>query len=120
MIPSVLAHEIHDSIAEFISTEFRPATPSFENLLKEFLDKKESIFKGPYLSLGLPFRQGIGGKDYFPDVPIAFPPHLHQELAFSRLKAPNYQSTLIATGTGSGKTECYMIPILDYCYQNQE
>lgn len=49
---------------------------------------------------------------------MKFTPHLHQESAFHRLKSPNYQSTLVATGTGSGKTECYMIPILDYCYQN--
>ena len=26
------------------------------------------------------------------------------------------QPTLITTGTGSGKTECFLYPILDHCY----
>ncbi|CCQ63921.1 DEAD/DEAH box helicase [Crocosphaera watsonii] len=120
MIPSLLAREIRTSIADFLTTEFRPATPRFQGLIEQFLQQPEAVFKGPYLSIGLPFRQGTVGKDYFPDVPMAFSPHRHQQLAFARLQAPQYQSTLVATGTGSGKTECYMLPILDYCYQNRE
>jgi len=26
----------------------------------------------------------------------------------------------VATGTGSGKTEAFMYPILDYCYKNRD
>ena len=106
MIPSLLATEIRSSIADFLSTEFCPATTGFEGLIERFLSEPEAIFKGPYLSMGLPFRAGSAGKDYFPDVPMAFAPHRHQELAFARLKDPHYLSTLVATGTGSGKTEC--------------
>jgi len=25
----------------------------------------------------------------------------------------------VATGTGSGKTECFLYPILDHCYQHR-
>jgi DEAD/DEAH box helicase domain-containing protein len=120
MIPSLLANEIRNSIADFLTTEFNPSTPSFQKLIENFLAEEESIFKGPYLSIGLPFRQGQGGKDFFPDVPMKFAPHRHQELAFHRLQSPNYQSTLVATGTGSGKTECYLIPILAHCYQHHQ
>jgi len=119
MIPSLLATEIRSSVADFLTTEFRPATIGFKGLIDRFLSERDAIFKGPYLSMGLPFRTGSAGKDYFPDVPMAFAPHRHQELAFARLETPHYLSTLVATGTGSGKTECYMIPILDHCYQNR-
>ncbi|BAY84715.1 hypothetical protein NIES267_42110 [Calothrix parasitica NIES-267] len=119
MIPSVVASEIRASIEDFLKTEFRPASPGFEDLIQRFLATPEAIFKGPYLSVGLPFRPGSTGTDYFPDVPMAFPPHRHQEQAFARLKLPYYQSTLVATGTGSGKTECFMLPILDHCYQHE-
>ncbi|NJN09401.1 MAG: DEAD/DEAH box helicase [Richelia sp. RM1_1_1] len=119
MIPSVVASEIRASIEDFLKTEFRPASPGFEDLIQRFLSTPEAIFKGPYLSVGLPFRPGSTGADYFPDVPMAFPPHRHQEQAFARLKLPYYQSTLVATGTGSGKTECFMLPILDHCYQHE-
>jgi superfamily II DNA/RNA helicase len=40
---------------------------------------------------------------------------INQELAFKRLGGEVAQPTLVATGTGSGKTEAFMYPILDYC-----
>jgi DEAD/DEAH box helicase domain-containing protein len=46
-------------------------------------------------------------------------PYLHQEKSFDRLSGPNEQSTIVATGTGSGKTECFIYPILDYCYRHR-
>ncbi|NBD34138.1 MAG: DEAD/DEAH box helicase [Cyanobacteria bacterium] len=118
MIPSVVASEIRSSVEDFLKTEFRPTTPSMEHLLNRFLENPEAVFKGPYLSLSLPFQKGHFGRDYFPDVPMKFPPFRHQERAFERLSSPNYASTLVATGTGSGKTECFLMPILDHCYQS--
>jgi DEAD/DEAH box helicase domain-containing protein len=50
---------------------------------------------------------------------MPFAPHLHQEKAFDRLSGPNPRSTIVATGTGSGKTECFTYPILDYCYRHR-
>ena len=119
MIPSVLATEIQASITDFLKTEFRSSSPGFEGLIDRFLNQPQAIFKGPYLSASLPFRSGTAGADYFPDVPMAFPPHRHQEQAFGRLQHPNYQSTIVATGTGSGKTECFMMPILDHCFKDR-
>ena len=37
--------------------------------------------------------------------------------AFRRIAAG--LPTLVATGTGSGKTECFLYPILDYCYRQR-
>jgi len=37
----------------------------------------------------------------------------HQEEALQRIQ--NNQNVIIATGTGSGKTEAFLIPIIDYC-----
>jgi len=48
-------------------------------------------------------------------VPAGFVPHRHQELAWQRLQPDVAKPTIIATGTGSGKTECFLYPILDYC-----
>ena len=57
--------------------------------------------------------------DYCPDVTKQYSPYLHQERAFARLSGPNPKSTIIATGTGSGKTECFLYPILDHCYRHR-
>jgi DEAD/DEAH box helicase domain-containing protein len=49
---------------------------------------------------------------------LGFLPHKHQEMAFARIGV-EFKSTLVATGTGSGKTECFQLPILNYCYQQR-
>jgi DEAD/DEAH box helicase domain-containing protein len=61
----------------------------------------------------------VSGRDAFPDVPLPFPPYLHQEQAFQRLCGSPGRSTIIATGTGSGKTECFLYPLLDYCWHKR-
>ena len=70
--------------------------------------------KGPYVSLKLPFALGHNPR-FLPKVPLEYPPYLHQEQAFERLGGQRKLSTLVATGTGSGKTESFLLPILDHC-----
>ena len=60
-------------------------------------------------------QQAPEGGEPFPDVPLGFTPYRHQRTAFSRLAASAGRSTVVATGTGSGKTECFLYPILDHC-----
>ena len=119
MIPSVVATQIRNCVSDYLCTTFRPTTPGFESLMQRFLQNPDNAYRGPYVSLGLPFRSGSMGADYFPNIPLNFTPFLHQEKAFNRLSPPAYQSTLIATGTGSGKTECFLLPLLEHCRQNQ-
>lgn len=70
--------------------------------------------KGPYLLLGLPFRRDERAPP-FRHVDPGFPPYRHQQQAFRRLCGEVKLATLVATGTGSGKTECFLLPILDHC-----
>lgn len=41
-------------------------------------------------------------------------PFLHQEQAWRHLRVEEPRSVLVTSGTGSGKTECFLVPILDY------
>ncbi len=88
MIPSVLSQQLKQGVSDFIKTTFPISTPFFRKIISRLLEEEGAVFKGPYLSLGLPFRTGQGGPDYFPDIPLKFKPHLHQEQAFQRLAAP--------------------------------
>ena len=117
MLPSVVATQLRNCVADYLHTTFRPTTPGFDGLMERFLAKETNYCQGPYLSIGLPFRPGQAGANFFKDIPLKFNPHLHQERAFQRLAPPYYQSTLIATGTGSGKTECFLMPLLEHCRQ---
>ena len=51
-----------------------------------------------------------------------FTPYLHQAKAFARLSTMDKpaEPTLITTGTGSGKTESFLIPVLDHCRRQKQ
>ena len=116
MIPSVVASELEQVAADAIRTAFHPTTPGFSGLIDRFLANREQLLKGPFVSVALPFREG-SGRDWFPQIPLSFPPYLHQEKAFDRLLPGTPRNTLVATGTGSGKTECFLLPLLEHCRQ---
>lgn len=44
---------------------------------------------------------------------ISFPPYEHQAKAWAWLTSDRPQSVIVSSGTGSGKTECFLVPILD-------
>ena len=80
-----------------------------------------SMIKGPWAQIMLPFRPAPEGWilpfQNLRTIPCfrRFTPHRHQILAFERLDPAHPRSTIVATGTGSGKTECFLYPILEYC-----
>ena len=115
MIPSVVASEVTGSLQDFLLTAFGPSNPALASVVEDFLADPENLVKGPYLYIALPFRRAPGGGEPFPEIPLGFTPYRHQRNAFARLSASAGRSTVIATGTGSGKTECFLFPILDHC-----
>jgi DEAD/DEAH box helicase domain-containing protein len=120
MLPTVLSHELIEGIDTFLRSTFPTSTPAFRRSLDEILTGtgRDKLFQGPYLRIGLPFQPGSKGKDFFPRLATAYPPYVHQERAWARLRTESAKSTLVATGTGSGKTECFTYPILDHILAN--
>jgi DEAD/DEAH box helicase domain-containing protein len=114
MLPSVVASELEQVAADAIRTAFHPTTPGFSGLIDRFLADRQRLIKGPYVSIALPFHRGHRS-DWFPELQLPFPPWRHQELAFHRLSPGSPQNTLVATGTGSGKTEAFLYPCLEHC-----
>ena len=118
MLPSILSRETKEGIKLFLQSTFPPSTRHFEGALEELIDAPGKVFKGPYFSVRLPFRSwGAGMPFQFVTYPYEQPYH-HQGLAFQRLCGEIPKSTLVATGTGSGKTECFLYPILEHCAAN--
>ena len=118
MIPSVVAHEVIRALHDFLATGFGPSNPALAHVLEDFLAQDENLVKGPYLSIALPPKLAPEGGEPFPEVPLGFTPYRHQRIAHQRLDsaaAHGGRSTIVATGTGSGKTECFLWPILDHC-----
>jgi DEAD/DEAH box helicase domain-containing protein len=118
MLPSVISRDIQAGITSFLRSTFPPSTRAFSDTLEQFLNTEGQVFKGPYYNLRLPFRPAPDGMLPFTAISFPYRPHLHQAQAFSRLCGESPRSTLVATGTGSGKTECFLYPILDACAQH--
>lgn len=121
MIPSVVARQIRETVLDYLQTTFSLADPEFESALLGFLD--ERLFKGPYIDLRLPFRKAALEERVPLDIQPAFTPYKHQLKSFQRLYSRDGhqpQHTLVTTGTGSGKTECFLYPILDHCWRHRD
>ena len=125
MLPSVVSREVMEAVQQQLKAQFPSTTAGFlrndnsasvKAAIDDLLDRPGDVFKGPYLSFGLPFRKAAESDVLpFQHLSIPYTPYLHQMKAFQRLTGPSPQPTLVATGTGSGKTECFMYPLLDHC-----
>jgi DEAD/DEAH box helicase domain-containing protein len=122
MLPLQQAREVRDSVIEYIKATFKFKEKDVSDAFYRFIeDKKDGLFKGPFISLKTPFVSAT--KEQSENIPLEiapdFPPYLHQLQAFNKLSMKDGhkpEPTLLTTGTGSGKTECFLYPILDYCY----
>ena len=86
--------------------------------------RSSPLLRGPYVSLSRPFRPGASVRKMIDDGVLH--PHLaeripsrithfysHQERAIRAIA--DGRTTLISTGTGSGKTECFLYPVVSQC-----
>ncbi len=118
MNPVLLATQVEQGLEDLVRYNFQTNSDNFQGMIETFLSNPDTFFKGPWISVDLPFQDSDTFNVAFPEIPLDFEPYLHQQQAFDRLCLPSPKSTLIATGTGSGKTECYLWPILEACRQS--
>lgn len=119
MIPSVLATQFREGLTDYMETTFPVTSPIFEGSIRRFLEKEDAFFHEPFVSVKLPFRVAEHGNERFDAIHTEYAPYVHQNKAFDRLNGDDPRSTLVATGTGSGKTECFLYTVLEYCYQHR-
>ncbi|MCM1345347.1 MAG: DEAD/DEAH box helicase, partial [Muribaculaceae bacterium] len=119
MIPSILARQIQSGLKDYIDTTFPITNLVFKDSLKNMLSEPKKVFHEPYVAVRLPFRVADGAENRFQSIHPVYTPYVHQQKAFDRLTGEDGRSTLVATGTGSGKTECFLYPILEYCYRHR-
>ncbi|MGO2418559.1 MAG: DEAD/DEAH box helicase [Vibrio casei] len=115
MLPSILSTQVVKGLQNYVRSAFTLNSAGFENTIDAFLAKEDNLVKGPYVSIALPFRVSDTPLDFFPHFSLPFSPYAHQSIAYNRLTQSPPQSTLVATGTGSGKTECFLYPVLNHC-----
>lgn len=88
--------------------------------------RQTPLLRGPYVSLSRGFREGASIRQLIDD--SVFHPHMrhvipaeissvygHQERAMRAVHSG--VTTLVSTGTGSGKTECFLYPAISRCLE---
>lgn len=121
---------INDEYKDYLRSSFEFGKSDLQKLFNEQLEK-EKLFKGPYVDMSFPFVKGksidqlidenIVSKSFHKlgDVNFKRPLYSHQEKAIKHIKGG--RSAIVTTGTGSGKTESFLYPILnDLMYEIEE
>ncbi|RPF20984.1 DEAD/DEAH box helicase [Myceligenerans xiligouense] len=122
LLPITQAESLRANLLEYLGTTFSLADPATRSSLEDFLrSPRNGLFRGPYVRLRLPFRPAEDGWRDALEWYEGFTPYGHQAAAFRRLSglgadgaARRPEPTLVTTGTGSGKTESFLYPILDH------
>ena len=135
--PIVASENIKESFVDYITTSFDFQDETYARELREELNKPGMIAKGPYIELSGSYEttksihqlitEGVASplfdqlepcpeKDK--EIPLDRPLYAHQVKALER--AMEHKNLVVTTGTGSGKTECFLIPIVNSLLQEVE
>ncbi len=136
--PIEASANIKDEYVGYITTSFNISDKVYAAQFAEELQGENGIAKGPYLEIGDSFEQGESmhalinndklSKLFFelekdkPESKKEFQLeralYLHQEQAIKKIN--NHRNIVVTTGTGSGKTECFIIPIINELLREKE
>lgn len=124
--PIEASKAIGDSYVRYLKARYAPKNDELRSELHDSLDKRFPSSRGPFLQASSAYQPGpsldelvseglmhprlrnLDPESLSPGRPL----YRHQELALR--KSADGRNLVIATGTGSGKTECYLLPILDH------
>lgn len=133
--PAKAADEIKKEYIGYISTTFHFRNQNLQNKFVEELER--TVSNGPFIEIKDSFKSGKSieqmidegklsplfkelekNKKYPPKLPISRPLYLHQEIAIEKIVSG--RNVVVSTGTGSGKTNCFIIPVINELLREKE
>ncbi len=126
--PIIYTEKVVRSFLRYQLTAYPFTDPRLHRQMRELLNldlvRHTPLLQGPYISLSRSFKQGaavtgmVSEGLLHPHMPAIIGgrvSHLygHQEKAIRSILQG--KTTLVSTGTGSGKTECFLYPIISQC-----
>ncbi|MBA7617862.1 ATP-dependent RNA helicase RhlE [subsurface metagenome] len=131
--PIKATKSITDKYRAYLSTTFRLKSSNLQNQFMKEL-QPEKFAKGPILEATPPFETGKSLEelvyegilsDQFENLkseeqlPLNRPLYRHQESAIRKVVGDN-RNIVVTTGTGSGKTEAFLVPVLNHLFRQKE
>ncbi|MBB6053896.1 DEAD/DEAH box helicase [Armatimonas rosea] len=135
MNPFGILHAVQGSYRKYVESFQRIASPDIVPVLSDAIEKGELLWKEPYIQIGRRFKPGGSLHDLISDGTLhpdcrnvfyrdesdpksdAIQLHAHQFRSVRAAAAG--QNYLVSTGTSSGKSFCFYIPIVDYCLKTK-
>lgn len=124
--PIAYSERIVSDFLKYQLTTYPFTDPDLYEQMRRLLNLEETrstpLMKGPYISLSRSFRTGASVSSLISEGVLH--PHManlipyshvfgHQETSIRHIASG--RSVLVSTGTGSGKTECFLYPIISHC-----
>ena len=119
--PIAVVDRILEEYRSYLLTELRASDPTLRQALTEALDRPGFLAQEPFFQAHRPFKEGkpwaqlgLDGKlakvmETRSESKTAF---LHQSDAIEHLLSKGATPLVVTTGTGSGKTECFLLPAI--------
>ena len=132
MNPRITTEKIRTDYQDYLSSILTVRDDEITRQAQEQVRRGQFV-KGPYLETTLPFVNGkslkdlveegllsrefarVGGALHYSDWKL----RSHQETALRKCVGEG-RNIIVSTGTGSGKTECYLYPVLDAIMKEKE
>lgn len=111
---------------DYLHSEFRAKDPGLRKSLEAELDKPLFLAQEPFFQAHRLFRKGKRWRDLPLDAKLARVmeerskderAYLHQSAAIGELLSPSPRPVVVTTGTGSGKTEAFLLPVIQNALQ---
>ena len=123
--PLETSKQIEATYKRYLKTLLAPSDEGIAEAFDAAIDSTTLLAKGPLLELTPPYQtgasltelisEGVLHPDFAildsPAVPLHRPLYVHQETAIRKLVGG--RNLVVSTGTGSGKTESFLLPILN-------
>ncbi|HHW74589.1 MAG TPA: DEAD/DEAH box helicase [Firmicutes bacterium] len=131
--PIKATEAINRSYLNYLDTTFHLRDEGLRKMFRQELYRPGRFVKGPILEATPPFMGDITLHDLIDEglmvdsfrllasesLPLERPLYRHQEMAIRKIISGK-RNIVVATGTGSGKTEIFMIPILNHLLKQKE
>lgn len=132
--PIQTTEKINEAYQRYLKTIYPFRDENLRQIFWAKLAEPERLVKGPLLEASPPFKTGLSLAQLVNEgvlhhnfqklcrpetLPYQRPLYIHQENAVRNVVI-NGRNLIVATGTGSGKTESFLIPILDYLLREEE